>query len=195
MKQLAIFVALAAVASAHLCTLAPPQRGAMLGCDLQVVGADCCAYATAINPLYFAPCGGVAAGPSLGSFVAGSNITVVFQKNENHWNANPQGSFTVSYAYVAPGSDTPTTTTLAVQQDTNTTSGTMFAANVQLPNVPGPGYIQVMYYTANPAVLSTTFYQCSDVTLIATSSAASSASLSVTVFAVAVAMLALAHSV
>jgi len=166
-----------AVTQAHLCNLAPPQRGGLTNCgsaNPYLIGQTanaCCALAPALTPADTAPCGGVTAGSALATLTAGASTSVVFLKNENHWfSSSIQGTLNVTY-FPSSGSAIPLWTTT----DLNTASGTIYVAPITVPNIIGSGYIQVLYYTANPGVANTTFYQCSDV-LIAAAAATSSSS-------------------
>jgi len=161
--MIVVMLAMVSVGEAHLCVFEPIQRGMMANCVQPFVANTpntCCQLAPAISASYQFPCGGSAAGPPVAQMKVNTAYPITFIKNEDHWNPSPQGNFTVSY-YPAGGQPI----LLSTITDTATVSGVIYSVSVTTPNIVGSGFFQVTYWTANPAVAGTTFYQCSDVAL------------------------------
>ncbi|XP_070534912.1 uncharacterized protein [Ptychodera flava] len=139
----------------HVCMISPPQRGSMQG--LNTPGADDCILLTG-------PCGGrnSTGAPSQGVRL-GSQYTVTFQKNLDHFNSTTPGKFTI-------GMSDPTQQTfqqLSMVPDDSQPSLSLYSVNVTIPGVVYThGVIQVQYQTNNPAA-PPVFYQCADVFLFA----------------------------
>eukprot|EP01116_Phalansterium_solitarium_P019526 TRINITY_DN5492_c0_g1_i1.p3 TRINITY_DN5492_c0_g1~~TRINITY_DN5492_c0_g1_i1.p3 ORF type:complete len:174 (+),score=76.80 TRINITY_DN5492_c0_g1_i1:54-524(+) len=156
MKVFVCLAALVAVSFAHMCQFAPQQRGSMV--NTNQVAADDCAL---VQP---GPCGGRSASQPAIVVVGGSNFTVVFQKNLDHWTAASPGNFTVTFYATPDASDTGKV--LGSTPDTQSPSLTIYAAHVTIPNVPTKhGIIQTVYYTNNPQA-PPTFYQCADIAIV-----------------------------
>lgn len=146
--------ALGAPALAHTCLLNPLQRGDSLA-GLNSVGAPVC------GNLNTSQCGNMPAQAPLFSMVAGSNYTVVFQKNENHWTAAFPVAWVLSIAQTAASN--MQFLTLSRFLDANTPSLSILEEAVTLPMVlePTPMTIQLQYVCAFG-----TFYQCADIMVL-----------------------------
>jgi len=141
------FFSVLAVCCAHLCILAPPQRGG----PHPITGP-----ADPWCKLEAGPCGGQA--PDTKGRVAyrvGTNVTVAFQKNVNHFNSNMPGLYVVQFA-MHPDAEF---TELARVADTNDPALTVYEASVVVPGPSRHGLFQVIYYTNNDLI----FYACADV--------------------------------
>ncbi|KAL3889977.1 hypothetical protein ACJMK2_002289 [Sinanodonta woodiana] len=140
------------VCTAHLCLLTPTQRGNITGINKPGAG-DC--------ELLKPPCGGRLAEKSKIAVRAGENITVIFQKNLDHWNASSPGVFVV-----AVGTES-SLKTLAEVPDQGEPSLYLYLVSVQLPHsIPKHGLVlQVTYITKNLQAPSA-FYQCADISVV-----------------------------
>lgn len=108
-----------------------------------------------INPM----CGNRSAGHSI-LIEAGTNFTVTFQKNLDHWLKKTPGHFIISLI------EGKAETKLAEIPDMGEPSLTLYSKNVTMPHMPlnKSLILQVVYVTMNhdaPPV----FYQCSDIEL------------------------------
>jgi len=140
--------------SSHMCLFNPHQRGTMDGTNKK--GASDCAL---VSP---GPCGGRAVESPVLIAKAGTNFTVVFQKNLDHWYSDEPGNFTVSLA-TSVGGDFDELATVA---DSAAPSLSFFLAEVALPlTAVKHGVLQVVYYPNNPAAPDT-FYQCADFSIM-----------------------------
>jgi len=132
----------------HMCMLSPPQRGGAV----QIMSSpdpDC-----KKTTQY---CGGVE--PELPSvyYPSNSNVTIVLQKNVNHWsNTTKSGALVVSFA-MSPSSSF---VELARVTDSDTPSWSVYEISVTLPSVETNQGVIMAYYDAN---IGEVFYQCSDV--------------------------------
>ncbi|CAH1785645.1 unnamed protein product, partial [Owenia fusiformis] len=148
MKVLVLLVVICG-AMAHLCLLSPLQRGTMNG--INTAGATDCLLTTG-------PCGGRQPHgyPPL-AFKAGSNQTVIFQKNLDHYNKTTPGYFSISFGPAQ----------IALKEfsrvpDRGEPSLYVYTVNVTIPKKPDPFHtIQVVYVTNNTAA-PPMFYQCAD---------------------------------
>ncbi|XP_076437558.1 uncharacterized protein LOC143276794 isoform X2 [Babylonia areolata] len=109
------------------------------------------------------PCGGTIPTANKLSIVGGTNFTVIFQKNLNHFNEAHPGYWSVSMARAEGSSFTE----LFRITDTDVPSLTLYTATVTAPEVatgsePVPMVLQTRYVTNNPKAPSA-FYQCGDV--------------------------------
>jgi len=143
-------LAVATVCTAHMCLLTPIQRGSMQG--LNKAGADDCI-------LLKAPCGDRDAAEGNTIYAPGSNYTVIFQKNLDHWAKATPGYFTINLM-----NDGGLIKEVAREPDAGEPSLHLYSAMMTVPvGIPKGNYaLQVQYVTKNsqaPAV----FYQCADV--------------------------------
>jgi hypothetical protein len=144
----------AALASAHLCLLQPMQRGGVEGSG--EIGAKACFGVTA-------PCGNYPkAGPISSVAPRGTMTLVQFQKNEDHYNAENPGNFSIvgwNGAFAGPP--------IATLADNSAPSLTVFTVSLWTPMEAPPGNytLQVVYYTNNPNA-PPAFYACADVQVV-----------------------------
>jgi len=135
---------------AHVCLLNPEQRGGVNSGINQIASNEC--FQTT------GPCGSFPQSPPMVFYGSGQNLTVIFQKNLNHWDASAPGNFTINF------SDGNSWHNLASMPDNNDASLTLFALNVTLPNTKsGKSMLQVIYAPNGPAG---PFYQCADIGVI-----------------------------
>ena len=147
-----------AVASAHLCMLSPTQR---LGpVNVNVEATPGCGLAPVFG--FSGPCGHNSAKAPLVQIGTGVNFTVVFQKNEDHFCQPAPGYFEI--AVIVDGARTK----LMVVPDTPTPWSYVYQVVVVVPRTLANSLaaFQTLYFTNNPAVKNTTFYQCADVLLV-----------------------------
>eukprot|EP01098_Paradermamoeba_levis_P015386 TRINITY_DN779_c0_g1_i2.p1 TRINITY_DN779_c0_g1~~TRINITY_DN779_c0_g1_i2.p1 ORF type:complete len:170 (-),score=58.61 TRINITY_DN779_c0_g1_i2:326-835(-) len=143
-----------ALAIAHVCLLSPTPRGGPVDANKEA-NPDC-----GLGEVFgfSAPCGGKPSGAAL-NLQAGSNFTIVFEKNEDHWYATAPGFFQINFwaenNYL----------TLAKFADSNTPWDHIYQTTVTLPRYLGRGFLQLIYSTNNPGVKNTNFYHCSDIHL------------------------------
>ncbi|KAL5493680.1 hypothetical protein EMCRGX_G014890 [Ephydatia muelleri] len=110
-----------------------------------------------------APCGNVAAETAHVYFSKGDNISVVFQKNLDHFYSQSPGQFIVSLAQL---SDAPQFEKVLTIPDDKQPSLTLYTPNITLPStLSGPVVLQVVYVTNNPQAPAS-FYQCADIRVI-----------------------------
>eukprot|EP00483_Globobulimina_turgida_P001415 UN01417 len=153
MFHLLALVALFVVSECHMCLVSPYQRGApVTHADFDKQGADVCGLTTG-------PCGGVNASNSeFTVFEAGERISVVLQKNLDHFNKDAPGNFTVAILH-------PNTTryNLGIIKDDDAPSGSLYPINGQIPPMDEGRYVlQAVYHTNNPNAPAA-FYQCADI--------------------------------
>ncbi|CAH1773927.1 unnamed protein product [Owenia fusiformis] len=147
MKVLIVFACLLVATSAHLCLLSPRQRGSMMG--INKPGATDCI-------LLKGPCGERTGMPTTG-VKAGTNFTVLIQKNLDHWDKATPGYFTVSW-----GLSETSMTMIAKVQDNGEPSLYIYEVEVTAPKSLNDHYImQVTYVTMNKQA-PPVFYQCAD---------------------------------
>lgn len=140
-----------AIASAHVCLLQPLQRGSLNG--LNTVGTPDCGLTTG-------PCGGRHAEQPKQILKSGSEYTIVFQKNRDHYASNATGFFHISYEKAGHFGSFRT---LAKIPDTSSPSLTLFSHTVRLPDQEWKHVIiNVQYSAPSEGVV---FYQCADVEL------------------------------
>jgi hypothetical protein len=146
-----LLLSLAAVgASAHLCLFNPHQRGELNG--YETAGTPDCALLTG-------PCGGRSATSPYALVPRGTNYTVSFMKNLNHFYAAKPGSFVVDFAEDPEGKKF---TTMTHTPDTNAPALTYYNLHFLLPNhAVRHGVLRVRYVTNNPNAPAV-FYQCAD---------------------------------
>eukprot|EP00698_Gefionella_okellyi_P015995 TRINITY_DN4551_c0_g1_i1.p1 TRINITY_DN4551_c0_g1~~TRINITY_DN4551_c0_g1_i1.p1 ORF type:complete len:180 (+),score=28.02 TRINITY_DN4551_c0_g1_i1:1-540(+) len=150
---LVIFVAMLAGTFAHMCLLSPLQRVPIPEDGINQVANNACAQVNA-------PCGNAPTGTIRGTFKRSQNITVVFQKNLNHWSPTTQGSFIISFRTAIHSNFH----ILKSIPDTNTPSLTLFLEDITLPSQSAvDGLLQVEYNTAGS---DGPFYQCADIQVV-----------------------------
>jgi len=145
-----------ALSQAHLCLINPTQRGSMKG--LNTKGSDDCLRLKS-------PCGGMnpPKEPQV-LYRAGSNITVTFQKNLDHFISTSPGYFIIN---IGPKSSQGKgdMKELARVPDTSDPSLSLYSVPITLPKEAKPWYtLQVVYMTKN-AKAPPAFYQCADISL------------------------------
>eukprot|EP01096_Ripella_sp_DP13-Kostka_P001095 TRINITY_DN11324_c0_g1_i1.p2 TRINITY_DN11324_c0_g1~~TRINITY_DN11324_c0_g1_i1.p2 ORF type:complete len:175 (-),score=53.14 TRINITY_DN11324_c0_g1_i1:90-560(-) len=143
-------LALASLTHAHMCLFSPVQRGTMNNVNTPA-SPDC--------GLTTGPCGSRGAQNPLIAVQSGGNLTVVFQKNLNHYYAPAPGFFNVTLA-VTPSS---APIRLASIPDTNTASLYVYTVSVTLPLVLSSHAVLGVQYDTNsePGI----FYQCTDISI------------------------------
>jgi len=146
---LVALVLLACVAGSfgHLCLLSPHQRGN--ASDLTKVGSHDC-YGI------HSPCNNRSQQASQ-PLKTNANVSIVFQKNQNHYWATEPGMFEINYQ--ADGSTD--WVNLKTIPDTNTPSGTMYTIDLFLNFKPAAHAILQAVYIAHGPVPH--FYSCADV--------------------------------
>ena len=147
---LALFVLFA---SAHVCLISPPQRGSLTGLNTPA-SADCF--------LTTGPCGGRPAQEADVLLVRGTNFTITWQKNENHWTAANPGSFNLSFADI----ETPTkfVPIYSFVDNPNTPALTLYSYILEVDKIQSKAGILQIQYVA-PAI-PLTFYQCADLMIV-----------------------------
>ncbi|KNC52861.1 uncharacterized protein AMSG_09013 [Thecamonas trahens ATCC 50062] len=148
---IAVFSCLMAVSLAHVCMFNPAQRTALEG--VNAPHADACGLMTG-------PCGGAKPTDPEVWLMSGQKHTIVFQKNLNHYDAKyPQGGFQISYAE----DDSSDFHSLAFIKDTNTSSLTVYTAEITAPTVthPTPIVIRTEYIVSFGS-----FKQCANIGLL-----------------------------
>lgn len=139
----------------HMCLLSPYQRGGRVShADINTQGADPCGLTTG-------PCGGVNASNSeMTAFATGETITVVMQKNLDHYVLATPGNFT---AILRSHNETTKPFTLGTIADDKDESGAIYQIVGTIPETDeGPYILQAIYYTNN-AQAPAAFYQCADI--------------------------------
>eukprot|EP01121_Diplochlamys_sp_Union-15-3_P016902 TRINITY_DN584_c0_g1_i2.p1 TRINITY_DN584_c0_g1~~TRINITY_DN584_c0_g1_i2.p1 ORF type:complete len:165 (-),score=36.96 TRINITY_DN584_c0_g1_i2:59-520(-) len=150
MIKLFFLLAFVSLSFAHVCLLFPPQRGTAN--NLNTAGSVDCG-------LFTAPCGGRPQQTPDILLPAGGNVTIVFQKNLNHYQANNPGKFRITYE--KPGQH-GSFKLLKEIPDTDSPSLTLYSETVTLPTTPSDhALIGVQYISNGPPE----FYQCSDIVL------------------------------
>ncbi|XP_033753956.1 uncharacterized protein LOC117337207 [Pecten maximus] len=141
------------VCNAHMCMLSPPQRGSMIG--INKAGANDCILTTA-------RCGGRPAGHPVMGLKIGSNFTVTFQKNLDHYDKATPGAFHVSIGQERQGTQMKVLTTVP---DAGEPSLTLYSVNVTIPSdlVSRQIYVLQTSYVTNNKAAPAVFYQCADV--------------------------------
>jgi len=155
-KVLVVLVIAAIVAQssmAHLCVFNPLQRAPLY--DINTQASNSC-------KLFNAPCGFNTPGNPVISVKAGEEYTVVFQKNENHWTQQNRGNFSINFA----SSPTGSFKMLAVVEDTNTPSLTVFTANVTIPMLSSSAAQAVLQFIYDTDGGPPNFYQCADIAIV-----------------------------
>eukprot|EP01084_Bolivina_argentea_P221923 375744_1 len=148
-----LLAALFAVSESHMCLFSPYQRGGPLShTDQNTKGADPCALTTP-------PCGGVNGSNSeVTSFLNGERISIVMQKNLDHFVSTSPGNFTVHLHH-----PNATVQRLGVIMDDADPTFSIYQVDGKIPTVDEGRYmIQAIYHTNNPNAPAA-FYQCADV--------------------------------
>lgn len=124
MRSAVLLVAVVAVTMvhAHLCVLNPAQRGGPH--TITMVADPWCKLTTG-------PCGGQSAEAGSVEYHRNDNVTIAFQKNQDHWTSATPGYFSVGFA-TAPGEPF---TELARIPDTATPALTVYETQVTLSYV------------------------------------------------------------
>jgi len=144
-------VLLAVAVSAHNCLLNPIQRGGLP--KVLPAAAPQCALTSG------APCGGAVAGAPVVSFKGGSNATIVFQKNQDHYKAGAQGVWTIGFSEHTEAN----LHIIGQLVDDASPTLTSYSVPVTIPKgVTNNAVIQVVYDAQG---ISTKFYQCADVSV------------------------------
>ncbi|XP_060560927.1 uncharacterized protein LOC132720748 [Ruditapes philippinarum] len=147
----ACFSVVLAIASAHMCLISPHQRGSMM--DLNKKGSNDCI-------LLNSPCGGRPLAKPMITLMAGSNASIIVQKNLDHWAQATPGYFAVS---LMQGS---ITTQIGRVPDMGEASLTLYTIMGMVPaTMTGQAVLQATYVTMNPQAPAV-FYQCADVTIM-----------------------------
>jgi len=159
---LLLFITFLVKVNSHICLNDPPQRGGVPVDALQNVSVLCAEVV--------APCGSNMSTPgaSVQTYVVGNEISINVIKNEQHYNSESPGNFTVSYC----------TTNCADQAnfhsfpngvftDHNTTTPGSLVFNVTLPTSVAIGslVLQVTYEVSFDTAPWPIFYICADVTI------------------------------
>eukprot|EP00026_Physarum_polycephalum_P019856 Phypoly_transcript_22079.p1 GENE.Phypoly_transcript_22079~~Phypoly_transcript_22079.p1 ORF type:complete len:160 (+),score=19.81 Phypoly_transcript_22079:100-579(+) len=140
-------------AFAHMCMFSPPQRGALQ--NVNTANTLDCSWTKG-------PCGGeYDPEKPYTAFARGTNFTVVWQKNQNHWYSSNPGSFSLSWA----DSNSPTDfQEIYSFVDTNLPSLTVYSyvldVSAKIPASSKSGIFQLVYYCPG---INYNFYQCADV--------------------------------
>lgn len=144
-------------AHAHLCMLAPMQRGMAPSINSQATPA--CGLAPVFG--HNGPCGGTNA--SIPVWVQGGrHFPVILVKNEDHFYSDAPGYLEI--AAISPRGDRKV---LKHIPDSPTPWNYIYIEDVVLPTGSiGAVTFQALYFTNNPAVKNTTFYQCSDLMVL-----------------------------
>lgn len=123
--------------------------------DLNSIGAADCG-------LTEPPCGGRDAETPRVFFEWGENVSIVFQKNADHYLQNSPGKFVLSVAQDGEFNFQ----TLAEFPDTGAPSGTLYTPAVVVPrDFYDHAVLQLVYITNNPAAPEA-FFQCADFRLL-----------------------------
>eukprot|EP01121_Diplochlamys_sp_Union-15-3_P000395 TRINITY_DN1036_c0_g1_i1.p1 TRINITY_DN1036_c0_g1~~TRINITY_DN1036_c0_g1_i1.p1 ORF type:complete len:154 (+),score=40.38 TRINITY_DN1036_c0_g1_i1:41-502(+) len=148
MYKLFVFAAFLSIASAHLCLISPKQRGPIDNIN-KPLDPEC----------FFldGPCGSSPATTPTVEYNGGENVTIIFQKNENHWNSTNPGSFNIAVQTSANGPFQQIWTI----PDENTPHLTLYSASVIIPAVNTPAAVLQVTYVTNSKI--GTFYQCADI--------------------------------
>ena len=148
-------VFIVSLASAHMCLISPPQRGAMNG--INTINAQDCNWVAA-------PCGGIPAQSPYAAFIRGTNFTITWQKNQNHWYSNNPGTFNISWA---DATDPETFIPIYSFVDDNSPPLTLYTYELdvanEIPEDSKGGILSMAYYTPGIPV---NFYQCADVVVL-----------------------------
>jgi len=149
-----VTVTLFALGHAHLCLLAPPQRGNMTSLN-KAASPDC--------GLTKAPCGGrnVTTHYPIG-LGAGEDFEFIWQKNLDHFNATEPGYFSIKI-----GRSPEHMMEIFRTPDTNASSLALYTKFAHIPREhdEGPHILQATYVTNNPKAPEA-FYQCADVIVV-----------------------------
>jgi len=140
-------------AFAHVCLVTPAQRGGAM--DLFTAADPRC-------KLLDGPCGGFNPEfPPMISYHAGENITLVFQKNFNHYRPGVGSEFVVSFS---PNSEPNLNlTVLMTIPDTSAPDLSIYSSYLVMPPLFAQrGVLQVKYDPKNGDV----FYACADVLVL-----------------------------
>ncbi|CAI8046540.1 hypothetical protein GBAR_LOCUS25749 [Geodia barretti] len=150
MKAVVVIVATLAMAAAHICMVSPRQRGTLQGLD-KPGAADC----IRLSP---EPCGGQKSDGNTAIFKPGVNVSIIFQKNLNHWDQSTPGSFNIAIG----DSEEKNFKTILSVKDTNSSSLTYYYPNITIPmEETKHAVMQLTYVTKNPKAPAV-FYQCAD---------------------------------
>eukprot|EP01113_Clastostelium_recurvatum_P012696 TRINITY_DN165_c0_g2_i1.p1 TRINITY_DN165_c0_g2~~TRINITY_DN165_c0_g2_i1.p1 ORF type:complete len:166 (+),score=29.79 TRINITY_DN165_c0_g2_i1:52-549(+) len=134
--------------SCHLCLIYPMQR-TPVG-DLNKAGSPYCYFQTG-------PCGTTVGAKPTQEFVIGSNLTVVFQKNANHYNSTNPGRWQLNFQ---TGNEY---FSIYDFPDDNSPDLSWYSLPLAIPSdwTPQAGVLQVVYQTNTVG----SFYQCADVAI------------------------------
>jgi hypothetical protein len=125
------------------------------------------------HPCYLkdGPCGAVPSGEPMANLVGGSEFTIKFQQNLNHFYHENPGSLVADFA-VGPdpeeGDFSPLGQPIPDYNAMNMITQTNFTVSVTVPNVDCPHCVLRMRYLSNNPKeddRGTTFYQCADVSV------------------------------
>lgn len=155
LATIAIVFACVYACSAHQCMLSPPQRSLLD--NINKPGSDSCL-------LLAPPCGKVQPTPIYDRLWvrAGSNVTVVLQKNLDHFNADSPGYFSIS---IGSERHIGSMKELYRFSDSNAPALTIFSALVTIPVQPTNQtemILQTRYLPHNSSAPNA-FYQCADI--------------------------------
>ncbi|XP_070209571.1 uncharacterized protein [Littorina saxatilis] len=141
-SSIALLFVCVSVCTAHLCMLSPPQRSALN--DINKAGSDSCI-------LLDGPCGKVTPSVSKLFLQGGANLTVVFQKNLDHFNSVSPGYWSVS---IGDEANNGTFKELYRTADTSIPSLSLLTAVITVPEPVGTKgehmVLQTQYVTKNP---------------------------------------------
>lgn len=142
------FAAVLALSAAHLCMFNPQQRSSLS--DSNNPGSNDCIFLKG-------PCGGQLPGTATTTWRSGQNVTIILQKNLDHWNQASPGYFAVNLMQGTMVKE------IARTPDTSAKSLTVYLLNGMVPTgATGRMIVQAVYMTNNPQAPAA-FYQCADV--------------------------------
>jgi len=148
----------------HMCLVNPKQRGTMNNIN-QVLAPDCALDKISRPPgTYDNYCGGRAAETPAVTYTPNTIITVVFQKNNNHFTATTLSSFKV---FLLSSTDAAANRQqLHSVNDSNTPELSLYVQSVQLPNVQNPHAVLQVIYDAPWNNTDYVYYQCADIAIL-----------------------------
>jgi len=142
---------LAVAVDAHGCLLNPTQRG-VIPSPLGPANAACF--------LTTGPCGKAVSGAPVEAYKQGQNVSIIIQKNQDHWKDGTTGQWTISFS---PHGDA-NFHLLTQFADDNSPSLTVYNRYVIIPkSATTNGVIQVVY---DAQAIGVKFFQCADVQVI-----------------------------
>jgi hypothetical protein len=154
----ALFALFASSCVAHVCLLAPMQRGGVNSTALNTVGSTSCFWLNG-------PCGTTTFRHPNIQIRPASPYLVVFQKNQDHFYASAPGSFSIDLALERDPVESDFKV-LATVADTATPNGYVYTQKVVLPirrNITD-ATLRVRYITNNP-MAPPVFYMCSSIAI------------------------------